>query len=204
LIKSESNYQANNQYINQYQQKVGSFLFATIISRPDSAKAATILSEFLTNPNEKHMTAIEHAISYLYNTRFLAIEYSPTTHLTFICASDAAFADNQERKSSEGYICKLYNGPIDWKSRKQKTVTTSSTEAELLSISEAGKQLFWWKRLFNAIKFDPNQKLQILCDNQQTINLLSKDNSPFKTKLKHIDIYHHWLCQEIRLNHIDI
>ncbi|KOS37314.1 hypothetical protein ACN38_g11899 [Penicillium nordicum] len=54
-------------------------------------------------------------------------------------ASDASFGDNKDRKSSEGYICKLYGGPIDWKASKQKTVTTSTTEAELLALAEAGK-----------------------------------------------------------------
>ncbi|KOS36072.1 hypothetical protein ACN38_g13245 [Penicillium nordicum] len=54
-------------------------------------------------------------------------------------ASDALFGDNKDRKSSEGYICKLYGGPIDWKASKQKTVTTSTTEAELLALVEAGK-----------------------------------------------------------------
>jgi hypothetical protein len=62
------------------------------------------------------MTAIDKAIAYLYNTRFYAIEYGPilSDSLAFILASDASFADNSDRKSSEGYIAKLFNGLIDW------------------------------------------------------------------------------------------
>jgi hypothetical protein len=33
----------------------------------------------------------------------------------FSAASDAAFADNQDRKSSEGYLFTLFGGPVDWK-----------------------------------------------------------------------------------------
>ena len=58
-------------------------------------------------------------------------------------ASDASFGDNRDRKSSEGYICKLCGGPIDWKASGRKTVTTSTTEAELLALSEAGKTVLW-------------------------------------------------------------
>jgi hypothetical protein len=37
----------------------------------------------------------------------------------------------------QGYVMKLFGGPIDWKSRKQSTVATSTTEAELLAPSRA-------------------------------------------------------------------
>ena len=61
------------------------------------------------------MTAVDKAIAYLYHTRFYAIEYSPilSDALAFILASDASFADNSDRKSSEGHIAKLFNGPIN-------------------------------------------------------------------------------------------
>ena len=49
--------------------------------------------------------------------------------------SDAAFADNADRRSSDGFLFMLFSGPIDWKASKQLTVTTSSTEAELLALS---------------------------------------------------------------------
>jgi hypothetical protein len=176
------------------------------MTRPDIAKTAQYLSEFLTNPSEQHMTAIDKAIAYLYDTRFYAIEYGPVPSdaPAFILASDASFADNSDRKSSEGYIAKLFNGPIDWQARKQKTVTTSTTEAELLAISSASKHVLWWKRLFRSINLNIDQKLSVLCDNNQTVDLLTKVNSLFRTKLKHIDVHHHWLRQEILAGNLDI
>ena len=52
-----------------------------------------------------------------------------------IFTTDAIYTDNPDRKSSEGYVMKMFGGIVDWKARKQKTVTTSTTEAELLSLS---------------------------------------------------------------------
>jgi hypothetical protein len=38
---------------------------------------------------------------------------------SFICASDASFADNSvDRKSSQGYIMKLFGGTIAWRANK--------------------------------------------------------------------------------------
>jgi hypothetical protein len=82
------------------------------------------------------MAAADRVIAYLYSTRTLAIEYSERTMADiFLCSSDAAFAENEPtRRSSDGYLCQLYGGASDWRAAKQSTVTTSSTEAELLAL----------------------------------------------------------------------
>ncbi|KAJ5314874.1 hypothetical protein N7476_005181 [Penicillium atrosanguineum] len=51
-------------------------------------------------------------------------------------ASDISYGDHKDRKSSAGYICQVYGGPVDWKATKQRTVTTSTTEAKLLGLSD--------------------------------------------------------------------
>lgn len=110
---------ASSSQIHQYQQKVGSALYATMITRPDAARAVNKLSEFLTNPGPKHLDAIDRVIVYLYQTRFLAIEYNgQSASEIFTIASDASFGDNSDRKSTEGYLCRLFGGPIDWKASK--------------------------------------------------------------------------------------
>ncbi|PLB47854.1 hypothetical protein P170DRAFT_359953, partial [Aspergillus steynii IBT 23096] len=49
------------------------------------------------------------------------------------------------------------------------------------------------KHLFTAIGFNPKKKLYIYYNNYQTINLLTKPNLIYKTKLKYINISNHWL-----------
>jgi hypothetical protein len=110
-----------------------------------------------------------------------------------VCVSDAAFADDPAtRYSTEGYLFKMFNGPIDWRSTKQKTVTTSSTETELLALSYASKEVIWWKRFFNGFRqLDIDKDIATLCDNRQTIGLLTAETAQVNTKLKHIDIHGH-------------
>jgi len=181
--------QATTQEIYLYQRKVGSLLYATTITRADAARAANKLSEFLMNPSGRHQEAVDRAITYLYGTNTWAIEYSAIDQPAVACAGDAAFADDPvTRYSTEGYLLKLFNGPIDWRSTKQKTVTTSSTEAELLALSHAAKEVLWWKRLFKAIQLNPGHEIAIKCDNRQTIRLVTAQVPHLVTKLKHIDI----------------
>jgi hypothetical protein len=98
----------------------------------------------------------------------------------------------------------IIGGPVDWKASKQKTVTTSTTEAELLALSEAAKSLSMWKRLFDTIRFDPGHPVILRCDNQQTISLLTKETPQLRTKLRHVDIHHNWLRQEVQAGRISI
>ena len=83
---------------------------------------------------------------------------------------------------------KLFGGIFDWLSRLQSTVTTSTTEAELLAIAHLMSWILWWGRFFDNVDLDIDQNLTALCDNLQTIGLLIKDSPKLVTKLKHVDI----------------
>jgi hypothetical protein len=196
---------ASPSHHHEFMSKVGSAQFPTIITRPDAAKATSYLAQFLSNPGPEHLHAIDQVIVYLNSTRNMAICYRKQTippSVQFM--SDASYGDNHDRKSSAGYICMIFGGPVDWKASKQKTITTSTTEAELLALSEAGKSLSMWKRLFDTIRFDPGHPVVLLCDNQQTISLLTKESPQLRTKLRHVDIHHHWLRQEVQAGRISI
>ncbi len=62
----------------------------------------------------------------------------------FEASSDALYGDcSQTRRSTQGFIFLLFRSMINWQSAKQKIVSTSIMEAELLALSHAGKQLLW-------------------------------------------------------------
>lgn len=131
----------HSQEIYAYQQRVGSINFSAITTRLDVSRACSRLAEFMPSP--AHQAAADR---YLAGTKHLAIEYSggdvklQDQHV-FIASSDAAYADDHNtRKSSDGFLFQLYGGLIDWHAGKQKTVTLSSTEAELLALSFASRE----------------------------------------------------------------
>jgi hypothetical protein len=200
LLSANDDVQADAQRILAYQQRIGSLNFSAAVTRPDIAYAVSRLAHFLKNPTREHLDASNHVISYLYATRGLAIEYSGRMNAQiFDCASDAAFADDREtRHSSDGYLFQLYGGAIDWRASKQKTVTTSSTEAELLSLSSAAREIIWWRRFFKAVCFDTQQDVKISCDNAQTIRILQKEAIKLDTKLRHVDIHQHSSARKCR------
>ncbi|KAI1840359.1 hypothetical protein JX266_013452 [Neoarthrinium moseri] len=190
-----------------YQAKVGSILYAAISTRPDIAFAAARLSRFNSNPGTEHHRAADQVILYLASTKQLGIEYGNVDSgaKSFVCSSDASFADNTlDRKSSQGYLITLFGGPIAWRANKQDTVTTSSTEAELLALTQTAKECIYLYRLMESLQLHLNEGLTIMCDNKQTIRLLVEEAARLQTKLRHIDIHTHWLRQEVQRGTVHI
>ena len=52
----------------------------------------------------------------------------------FATWTDASFDNTVDRRSSHGNVMVLFGGAIGWKANKQDTVTTSTTEAEVLNL----------------------------------------------------------------------
>ena len=99
---------------------------------------------------------------------------------------------------------KLFGGAIAWRANKQDIVTTLSTEAELLAISQTAKEAIYLSRLMKALKLFLPEALTIECDNKQTIRLLVDESTKLQTKLRHVDIHSHWLRQEVQRQSIKI
>ena len=100
--------QATAQETHGYQSRVGSLLFAAIVTWPDVARAASKLSEHLRNPSPDHLAAVDQCISYLHSTKNLVIEYSASCNYQeaattvipreiFDNSADASFANNPDR-----------------------------------------------------------------------------------------------------------
>jgi hypothetical protein len=175
-----------------------------VITRPDIAFATSRLARFNCNPGPEHHKESDRVIRYLVKTQGLALQYGNSD--VFEVASDASFADNSiDRKSSQAYAMKLFGGTIGWRANKQDTVTTSTTEAELLALSQAAKEAIYVSRLVKelGVTLDDAQ-IDIKCDNKQTIRLVNADIAVLQTKLRHVDIHNHWLRQEAAAKRIRV
>ncbi|KAI1663301.1 Pol protein [Pyrenophora tritici-repentis] len=204
-----------------YQELVGSLAYIATYTRPDVAQTHSELSRYLQNPGQKHVSAAYHAWKYLIGQKRLAIGAhgdqssrtiytgsslgSAETEPLFYGASDAAFADDlPTRRSSQGYLFMLYGMPIDWKATLQRSVTKSTTEAELLALSTAASELQAWNRLFKHIKLDLEMVPTIYCDNLQTVGVVTKHEDKLFTRLRHVDVHQHWLRQEVADGRISV
>ena len=100
--------------------------------------------------------------------------------------SDANFAgDVETRRSTSGVVCKLVGGAVSWTSQKQKSVSLSTTEAELMAVSEAAKEVIWLNRLLGEISHLEEQPV-LGVDSASAIKLIK--NPEFHKRTKHIEV----------------
>ena len=124
----------------------------------------------------------------------------------FATWTDASFADNTvDRRSSQGYVMMLFGGAIGWKANKQDTVTTSTTEAELLALSQGTKEALFSLRLIQEIGVQLDEPhVQVWCDNTQTIRLVTQDVAILNTKLRHVEMHNHWLREKVERQEVRV
>ena len=137
-----------------YREVVGCLRYLVTASRPDIAYAVKELSRFLQNPGHQHWQAAKRVLRYLNGTRDLGIHIpspprprrSPTLELVTFCDADLA-GETDTRKSTTGIVIFLDKSPVLWKSKQQKTVSTSTQAAELTAVATATEDTLWLRNL---------------------------------------------------------
>lgn len=80
----------------------------------------------------------------------LFYDYSATTStIEPVRFADSPYADDSpDWRSTHGMTMIFGQAACIWSSTKQRTTSTSTTEAEYVALCQAGKQLVWAKRSF--------------------------------------------------------
>lgn len=182
-----------------YRQAIGSLMYAMIGTRPDIAYAVSILSRYCENPREAHWKAVKRVLQYLKSTNDKGINFecSRDDLECYVDSNYAACADT--RKSTSGYVIKLCNGAVMWKSTKQSTVATSTVEAEFTGAALACKDVMWCRSLLKELTWQQTKPTPLYIDNQGAISLIV--NNKVHPKTKHVDIQYMFI-REVAENNI--
>ena len=180
-----------------YQQQLGSLMYLVTCTRPDIAHAVSVLSQFCSHPLASHHQAVKRVFRYLSGTRSHGLSYYRTPgSLSLTAFSDAAYGNCWDTKRSwQGYCFSLGSCLISWRSTKQHSVSTSTTEAEYMALSTTARQASWY--LIGFKELDIKVPVTLNLDNTSAIDL-SQHAIIFQCS-QHIDIHYHYV-QECLLN----
>ena len=115
--------------------------------------------------------------------------YRRTYSLEVIGYSDAEFASYVDsQKSTSGYIFKLTDGAMSWRSVKQTLIATSTMEAEFLSCFKASSHGIWLKSFISKLRIvdSISRPLNLYCDNSAAVFMAKNNKSGSRSK--HINI----------------
>jgi hypothetical protein len=180
-----------------YRQIVGSLVYLVEMTRPDLTFAVHQLSCYTHNPGVKHWKAAKQVVKYLKGTETTGVRYTRTNSFELVGFCDADFApEENNRRSTTGYVFLLAGSPISWKTTLQKRVTLSTCEAELEAMLEATKEALYLRKALEAFGFELTQPTSLYCDNKSSIRITKEPCERKRTK--HLDIKFLFMRQAIK------
>ncbi|XP_048445380.1 uncharacterized mitochondrial protein AtMg00810-like [Pyrus x bretschneideri] len=177
-----------------YRSIVGALQYLTF-TRPDIAFSVHQVSQFMQQPMVSHYTAVKRILRYLKGTLSYGITYA-AGEVGLKAFSDADWASNpNDRRSTTGLVVFLGSNPISWSSKKQQTVSRSSTEAEYRAMSSTTAELDWIQQILTFLKIQMSCAPVLFCDNLSAIAL--SFNLVQHQKTKHIEVDVHFVRERV-------
>jgi histone deacetylase 1/2 len=168
---------------NRYNELIGSLMYLSSTTRPDITLAVGLLSRFRSSPTTSHWNAGMRVLSYLYQTQEMGLEYNGDHDI--VGYVDSAFADDKDTlHSTMGYTFVLNGAAVSWGSKKQRTVATSTVEAEYVAFHEAAKEAIRLQQLLFEM-LGRTGSITINCDSTGCIANLK--NPIISSYIKHVD-----------------
>ncbi|KNZ49377.1 hypothetical protein VP01_5057g1 [Puccinia sorghi] len=213
-----------------YRSAIGLMNYIASNTRPDLSFAVSSLARYSVKPGISHWKEVKKTWQYIRRTRDFKFTIDATKPEEFLSIySDSTWGDDPDSRTSQsGYLCYLFGSLISWNSCRQRSITYSSTEAELNPLVESFHEGVWLKALINEmwkLKIESadhiindeelNKQLTVddmtfkelyctnhLIDNKGLNDKLKKFGSNSKTC--HIDLRTKGIRQEIKANNIKI
>ena len=179
-----------------YRRIIGKLLYLNM-TRPDISYAVQQLSQFLSDPRMPHFLAAQHVLKYLKGTLHHGLFYSAQNTLQLTAYCDADWGNcHYSGRSLTGYCIFLGSSLISWKTKKQKVVSKSSTEAKYTTMSHTTSELVWLTRVLNDLHIHPSLPLPLYCDNITAEHIAA--NPVFHDKTKHLKIDCHYVRENVQ------
>ncbi|KAM2142505.1 hypothetical protein ACFX1Q_008652 [Malus domestica] len=185
-----------------YRSIVGSLQYLTF-TRLDIAFAVNTICQFMSSPTDVHFGAVKRIIRYLQGTMNIGITFSANTVSKLTAFSDSDWAaDLNTRRSITGYVVYLGNNPISWQSKKQNSVSRSSTDAEYKALAHTAADIAWIQNILKDLDVLLDAPPTIHCDNMSVIALSA--NPVFHSRIKHLDTDYHFVRERVQQGDLEV
>ena len=157
--------------------------------------ACAFLSSRVQSPTIQDQGKLQRLLKYLAANPNLRLTLEVGEKMGVMQFTDASYGVHADGKSHTGSSITLGKGAVHARSVKQKIVTKSSTEAEMVALSDEASRGLWCNLFLEqqGYKLPPLKQLQ---DNQSTICLGNK-GSATAARTRHINIRYFWITDYV-------
>ena len=183
---------------------VAKLLYVSKRTRPEILFGINFLYTRVQEPSVEDAVKLGRIMKYLKGTEdeelFLKIVRQEGA-IVMEAYIDASYGVHEDSKSHSGMMVTMGRGALLAVSTKQKCVLKSSTEAELIAVTDLIGQAIELKKTAEEI-IGENVKLIVYQDNQSTINLMK--NGVTGSRSKHVKIRFAWIKEAIEAKEFEL
>ena len=148
------------------------------------------------NPKKSHLNIALRLLRYLKGSPGKGVSFVKSKNLTLSGFSDTDWAKCLfSRKSVSGYLVYLGSSLVSWRSKKQSTISRSSTESEYRALGSLTCEIIWVLKVLYDLGFSNMVLVDVFCDSESAIKLAL--NPVFHDKTKHFEIDVHFIREKI-------
>jgi hypothetical protein len=100
--------------LKPYRELVGCLMYLMLTTRPDLSTAVNYFSRYQSNATEAHWKGLKRILRYVRGTTELGLLYCKGGKDALIAYSDADWGGSSDRKSTTGYLCKVFDNTVCW------------------------------------------------------------------------------------------
>ena len=201
------NYESMVSYMREV---IGACGYLSCWGRPDLRFATYFMARFQARPTKLHFQMLRRMLRYLQGTKNLCMVFDPTNskndlekmrledEYDLYGMVDSNYTGADDTKSTTGYVFYMYGCPIVCESKKQKSTSHSTTEAELIAASVATRRCIYLRRLLQTHFGLDCKSIPIGEDNQGCIAVSRGGGS--HAKMRHIRVADSYIYQEFKIN----
>ena len=187
----------------RFRSVVCKLLYIALRGRPDILLAVVFLASRVAKATLQDQAKLKRLLEYLYGTYDLPLILGADDIQTMYMFIDASYAVHDDMKSHTGRVITFGRGGIACKSAKQKVVTKSSTEAELVGASEYLPSTIWVQYFLQAQGF-PHRNSYLEQDNQSAIRLERNGRASASQRSRHINIRYFFVTDRLDTDNITL
>ena len=154
-------------------------------------------------PKESHIIAIKRILWYIKGTTEYVLWCPKGNNLAIQAYKDANWAGSvDDRSSTSGVAFYLGGFLVSWLSKKQSSISLSTTYVEYIVETTFCTQFLWMKKTSQDIKVNFDENIPIFCGNINSISI--SKNLVMHSQTKHILIKYHLVRENVTKNNTKI
>ena len=192
--KTPSAILANKKLKEKYASLVGALLYHVGNFSAECCHTVSLLARSMANPGREHWKAALRCLHYLRGRVGFNFKLGNRRACRPVGRELNAFCDADfgncatTRRSQTGFVVYFHGTPISFCSRRQASVSLSTTDAEVRAATEVTREIMYLRRLLADLGYKQDGPTPVYEDNKATVVVSRDESKQNQTRLRYMEV----------------